>query len=146
MSKLVADATDEVMANDAMRIGCFERTGMLMTKAPSKEYDSKIRPQGFTKEIVIDPKYLADEGEIEFVSESNAVDNEEIECGWCAEDMEINEGDDDISEKDIVVEEELSEEETLEESQELGEQAPPLEDEIVTTRGRVVTVPARFRD
>jgi hypothetical protein len=50
---------------------------------------------------------------------------------WCAEDMKINEGDDYISETDIVVEEDLSEEETMEDSLEHREQAPPLEDEIV---------------
>jgi hypothetical protein len=108
MSKLVADATEEVLSNDDMRVGCFERTGMNMTKAPSIDDDSKIRPQGFTKNVEIDPKYLDEEyNEAEFVNENNAVDNEEIETGWTAEDMEINQGDDDIGDNDVVVDDEL---------------------------------------
>jgi len=42
MSKLVADATEELLSNDEMRVGCFERTGMNLTKAPSIDDDSKI--------------------------------------------------------------------------------------------------------
>ena len=81
---------------------------MNMTKAPSTDDDSKIRPQGFTKNVEIDPKYLDPEyNEAEFVNENNAVDNEEIETGWTAEDMEINQGDDDIGDNDVVVDDEL---------------------------------------
>jgi hypothetical protein len=35
-----------VFENDKMRMGCFERTGMLMTLDGSD--DDKIRPQGLT--------------------------------------------------------------------------------------------------
>jgi hypothetical protein len=31
MSRLVALANDEALQNDKMRIGCFQRTGMLLT-------------------------------------------------------------------------------------------------------------------
>jgi DDE superfamily endonuclease len=37
MSRLVALANDEVLKNDRMRIGCFQRTGMLMTLDGSDE-------------------------------------------------------------------------------------------------------------
>jgi hypothetical protein len=46
MSRLVALANDEVLKNEKMRIGCFQRTGMLMTLDGSD--DDKIRPQGLT--------------------------------------------------------------------------------------------------
>eukprot|EP00557_Chaetoceros_sp_GSL56_P004565 CAMPEP_0176502490 /NCGR_PEP_ID=MMETSP0200_2-20121128/14783_1 /TAXON_ID=947934 /ORGANISM="Chaetoceros sp., Strain GSL56" /LENGTH=154 /DNA_ID=CAMNT_0017901569 /DNA_START=512 /DNA_END=974 /DNA_ORIENTATION=- len=60
MSKLVADATEELLSNDEMRVGCFERTGMNLTKY-----------------------YLHEEyNEAEFINENNAVENEEIETGW----------------------------------------------------------------
>ena len=51
MSKLVAAANEEVLKNDKMRIGCFERTGMLMTLDGSD--DDKIRPQGLTITVVV---------------------------------------------------------------------------------------------
>jgi hypothetical protein len=41
----------EVLENDKMRIGCFERTGMLMTLDGSD--DDKIRPQGLTIPVVV---------------------------------------------------------------------------------------------
>ena len=51
MSRLVALANDETLKNDKMRIGCFERTGMLMTLDGSD--DDKIRPQGLTIPVVV---------------------------------------------------------------------------------------------
>ena len=44
----VADAMRMVMEAeyDAMRIGCFERTGCLMTLIPNEAHDNRIHPQG----------------------------------------------------------------------------------------------------
>lgn len=45
MSRLAgADPKEELLSNDDMRIGCFERTCINMTKAPSvvDDHDSKI--------------------------------------------------------------------------------------------------------
>mmetsp|Transcript_15361 Transcript_15361/g.28931 ORF Transcript_15361/g.28931 Transcript_15361/m.28931 type:complete len:660 (+) Transcript_15361:59-2038(+) len=48
MTDLISRAMQHVTSNqqDDMRIGCFERTGCLLTWLPSDEYDSKIKPQG----------------------------------------------------------------------------------------------------
>ena len=45
---LVAAGNKKVMSddNDEMRIGCFERTGNLITMNPLHEFDKKIKPQG----------------------------------------------------------------------------------------------------
>jgi hypothetical protein len=48
MTDLISRAMKHVTSDDQddMRIGCFERTGCLLTYLPSSdEYDSKIRPQ-----------------------------------------------------------------------------------------------------
>ncbi len=44
----VAKGMDFIMHEDqdAIRVGCFERTGCLITFLVSDEYDKKIRPQG----------------------------------------------------------------------------------------------------
>jgi hypothetical protein len=145
MSKIVAEATEEVLANEDMRVGCFERTGMLMTKTPVAEEDAKIRPQGFTKKVVIDAANL-DDNDVEFVNETNAVDNEEIESGWTADDMDINPGDETIGANDIVVEEEVDGTDAALEQEELAGEDTELQEEILTTRmGRAISAPARFR-
>ena len=51
VSKLVAQANEDVLKDDKMRIGCFIRTGMLMTLDGSD--DDKIRPQGLTCPVVV---------------------------------------------------------------------------------------------
>lgn len=47
----MSKANEEVLKNDDMRIGCFERTGMLMTIDGSE--DGKIKPQGLTESWTI---------------------------------------------------------------------------------------------
>ena len=127
-----------------MRVGCFERTGILTTKTPVEEEDAKIRPQGFTKKVVIDAANLDDN--VEFVNETNAVDNEEIESGWTADDMDINPGDETIGAKDIVVEEEVDGTDAALEQEELAGEDTELQEEILTTRmDRAIAAPARFR-
>ena len=56
MSKLLADANEEVLKNDKKRIGCFERIGLLRMRLNENEEaeDAKIKPQGYSKEVVID--------------------------------------------------------------------------------------------
>ena len=44
VSRLVSEANKEALANDDARVGCFERTGMLLTLDGSD--DDKIGPQG----------------------------------------------------------------------------------------------------
>lgn len=51
ISRLVAQANEENLKNDEMRIGCFCRTGMLMTLDGSD--DDKIKPQGLTIPFVV---------------------------------------------------------------------------------------------
>lgn len=50
-TKLVALAMSETMdtSKDSVRVGCFERTGLLMTHTPIPAHDSKIRPQGMKR-------------------------------------------------------------------------------------------------
>ena len=47
-TKLVAAANKKVMSDedDEMRIGCFERTGNLITIHPLDAYDKNIKPKG----------------------------------------------------------------------------------------------------
>ena len=46
ISKLVAQANEKTLKNDEVRVGCFLRTGMLVTLDVSD--DDKIKPQGLT--------------------------------------------------------------------------------------------------
>ena len=48
---LVAAGNKKAMSddNDEMRIGCFERTGNLITMHPLDEFDKKLKLQGMTE-------------------------------------------------------------------------------------------------
>ena len=104
MSKLVADATEETVKCDDLRIGSFGsfiRTGQLITKDESD--DNHIRPQGLSKPIVISREQLGDD-ESEFATLEHAVSPEEQERGLTTEDMAIVGGVDEseIGADDIV--------------------------------------------
>ena len=49
-TKFVSGAMNDIMSIDKerMRVGCFERSGCLITMLVNDEYDRKIKPQGMT--------------------------------------------------------------------------------------------------
>ena len=140
MSKLLADANEEVLQNDKMRIGCFERTGLLMRKKEDPEEDAKIKPQGYSKQVVIDQSRAQGAFAVEDAVPEVTVTNAEIEKGWTEEDMDITEESTDIRKDDVVVDDEEGEDVYSDDKDSDQE----LEDEIVaTTRsGRRVRGPA----
>jgi hypothetical protein len=87
MSRFVALANEETLKNDKMRIGCFERTGMLMTLDGSD--DDKIRPQGLTIPVVVpqgaDPTADDDIDSFNFIADDE-IDNRD---GW---DDDVDDG------------------------------------------------------
>lgn len=106
VSRLVSEANKEALANDDARVGCFERTGMLLTLDGSD--DDKIRPQGLSAKFMpikvpqgVDLTVKPDEPEV-------VVTAEQQESGWDDEDLAIHEEATDINEQnDVVVDEAL---------------------------------------
>jgi DDE superfamily endonuclease len=90
MSRFVALANDEVLKNDKMRIGCFQRTGMLMTLDGSE--DDKIRPQALTIPVVVPQGADLTVDDDDF----NTIGNDEIDN----RDRWDDDVDDDIREQD----------------------------------------------
>ena len=82
ISHLVARAQDEMPLprNDKMQIGCFERTGCLITKKVCKK-DALIKPQGITVPFVVPvlPPSDAEINNIE-VEPEPCHENEDIAC------------------------------------------------------------------
>ena len=67
---------------DDMRIGCFQRTGCLLTHDVNIEYDRRIQPQGVTQPLLIPTEPLDDDvtgnGEAES-NEGNEHDLDHVE-------------------------------------------------------------------
>lgn len=107
MSRIVALANDEVLKNDKMRIGCFRRTGMLMTLDGSD--DDMIRPQGLTIPVIVPQgaDLTADDDDFNRIAEDE-IDNRN---GWDDDvDDDIREqdcGEDVDEEADVIVEAQL---------------------------------------
>ncbi len=103
VSNLVSAANKEILKNDELRIGCFERTGMLLTLDGSD--DDKIRPQGLSKKFLpIKVPTLVDLSK-EPASPAVVVTAQQQAEGWTGEDEALHEGDTDIGDKDVVVDE-----------------------------------------
>lgn len=47
---------EDIMKDDDLRVGCFERTGCLITRLPNEEHDKKIKPQGMKEGSYSVPK------------------------------------------------------------------------------------------
>ena len=99
MTELVGKSVDHVLTpeNDEMRVGCFERTGCLITMLPVDEMDAKIRPQGMEEGSFQIPKTraLLDGEVVEQLSEGD-VDTEEHVAALAEERLNMQEtGDDD---------------------------------------------------
>jgi hypothetical protein len=90
ISTFVDLATTISLKKDDMRIGCFIRTGCLMTADGSD--DDKIRPQALTKKVIIDRRCLSAQEIIDFFGGETMteVSNETIEEGLTREDTEIH--------------------------------------------------------
>ena len=102
ISQLVSKANKEVLSNDKLRVGCFERTGMLLTCDGSE--DDKIRPQGLSAHnlpvkvpVVVDLTMSAD-------SPDDVITAEEQEDGWTEEDLALHSASSKIGKQDFVVE------------------------------------------
>jgi len=108
ISNLVGQANDEVLADDDKRIGCFVRTGMLLTLDGSD--DDKIKPQGCTKLPICIPRVIdLTSEEFEDVApdaKTEVMYPEEQDGLITRDDEEINVGDETIQDNDVVVEEE----------------------------------------
>ena len=105
ISKLVAQANEETLKNDEMRISCFLRTGMLVTRDGSE--DDKIKPQRPTIPFEIPDK-------VDLTSsndDDNAVVNSQCDSDKDVEDGIYSSDNDNINEADVVVDEEDESEE-----------------------------------
>ena len=101
ISNLVSKANQEVLKNDTARIGCFQRTGMLLTLDGSD--DDKIRPQGLSKKFlpVTVPDFV--DVSVDPATPSEIVREEDQEEGLTEEDEALHEEDANVTEKDVVV-------------------------------------------
>ena len=65
INQLVGKAMRYVMSADMdrMRVGCFERTGCLITMLATKELDAKIKPQGMAPGSFVVPREQVNDGE-----------------------------------------------------------------------------------
>ena len=99
MTELVDKSVDHVLTpeNDEMRVGCFERTGCLITMLPVDEMDAKIRPQGMEEGSFQIPKTRALlDGEVVEQLREGYVDTEEHVAALAEERLNMQEtGDDD---------------------------------------------------
>lgn len=104
ISTLVAEANSEVLQNDVLRIGCFERTGMLLTLDGS--HDDVIKPQGLSKTFL--PIRIPAEVETERDPNEPAeiMQPEDQDRLIAPEDEELHDGDQNIQDHDNVVDEE----------------------------------------
>ena len=100
LSHLVAEATDLAMKDDKMRIGCFKRTGCLMTYHPS-DMDNDIKPQGVTSQIVI-PSTHDNSNNNNFTAPSEQVTPEQELLG-ATDDVYENEGDVEVNANDLCM-------------------------------------------
>jgi hypothetical protein len=90
ISTFVDLATTMTLKKDDMRIGCFTRTGCLMTADGSD--DDQIRPQALTKKVIIDKRCLSSQEIIDFFGGETMddVSNETVEEGLTRDDTEIH--------------------------------------------------------
>ena len=103
ISNLVSAANKEILKNDKLRIGCFQRTGMLLTLDGSD--DNKIWPQGLSKNFLpIKVPTLVDLSQ-EPASPAVVVTAQQQAEEWTGEDEALHDGDTDIGDKDVVVDE-----------------------------------------
>ena len=98
LSHLVAKATDLAMKNDDMRIGCFRRTGCLLTYHPSVK-DDEIKPQGVISKIVVTVTYDNNNNN-NFTAPSEQVTPEQ-ELGEATDDVYDNEHASDVNANDL---------------------------------------------
>jgi hypothetical protein len=124
ISNIAGAAFKETMKDDKMRVGCFKRTGCLLTLDGTD--DELIRPQGCTKLPLEIPQALVD-----LTYDPNAIEEvvtpEEWDGRITPDDAEINFGDDVIAEKD----EGVTVNESVDDNEEDGEgtsDAPAPED------------------
>ena len=90
ISNFVDRANQITLKRDKMRVGCFIRTGCLMTLDGSD--DDKIQPQALTKKIIIDTRCLSSQEVIDNFGglTMDEVSNETIEIGLTREELEIH--------------------------------------------------------
>ena len=76
ITDLVGKANDYVMSDkmDKMRVGCFERTGMMITHIADTNLDDKICPQGMNKGDFQMPIEVNNESKIENVMITHEID------------------------------------------------------------------------
>lgn len=79
INHLVTNANDEALHNDTMRLGCFTRTGGLMTYTKS-ESDNLIKPQRVISKITMPEVYNPKDYELpnstEYVSPTDVLNPE----------------------------------------------------------------------
>ena len=105
ISTLVSNANKEVLANDDARVGCFIRTGMLLTVDGSD--DDKIKPQGLSKSLLPIKIPEVVDLTVQPASPQEIVTAEQQEDGWTGEDEALHQEDENITENDMIVEESL---------------------------------------
>ena len=143
ISNMVADAMTECLKMDDMRVGCFERTGVLLTLDGSD--DEKIRPQGLSNDhlpIHIPELISVPEEDKSPETPTVTVTPEEQEEGITPDDEAINLEDEDTSDPDVVEEAEDGEEveqPEKEEEEPLEEEKEELEPTTTTRGGRCIT-------
>ena len=104
ISSLVSKANKSSLANDSMRIGCFERTGMLLTVDGSD--DDKIRPQGLSQSFLpVKVPNVVDLTAEDPGNPTEVVTPEELDRGWTEEDSALHESDANVTPGDVVVDE-----------------------------------------
>jgi len=142
IANIVAAAMTECLKMDDMRVGCFERTGVLVMLDGSD--DEKIRPQGLSDHhlpMQIPELITVAEEDKNPETPTVTVTPEEQEEGITPDDEEINLEDEDISDPDVVEEAEDGEEveQPEEEEEQLEEEKEELEPTTTTRGGRRIT-------
>lgn len=99
MTHWLASASRKIVANDSLRVGCFERTGMLLKLNPGPD-DEKVKPQGLKLPYTIPtqveafPPAVPVERESESSIDSNESDSIEDSAG--ASDFVVDDEDNEI--------------------------------------------------
>jgi hypothetical protein len=104
ISNLISKALSEIMEedNDKMCVGCFERTGCLITMLVNNEYDSKIKPQGMAPGTYTVP---TEHSNVTAVLADPEPQNEE-DAALAEEKVLINEQNEDDNEGEFHIEDE----------------------------------------
>eukprot|EP00814_Leptocylindrus_danicus_P018183 CAMPEP_0116023728 /NCGR_PEP_ID=MMETSP0321-20121206/11809_1 /TAXON_ID=163516 /ORGANISM="Leptocylindrus danicus var. danicus, Strain B650" /LENGTH=151 /DNA_ID=CAMNT_0003495153 /DNA_START=555 /DNA_END=1010 /DNA_ORIENTATION=+ len=141
MTNLVDRAQKWILNDDQdkLRVGCFERTELLLTWQQNLEKDKLVRPQGMTAPFRIPTRTpdnfqeLPESAEIEDVNEADVNSDDDDEEQHMLDDVEVDD-------MEVLMEDEDDSDENEEE-----EESEDMNVEMTrSSRGRVITARHRF--